>query len=267
MRHGISLPESVANPHLIGAAIDRLPARPNVVAVWANHLTLDAKALTGIRQCKARGIGVVIYAESNRPMTYAAILAGDHDATIDGLARELLKFGRIIVRLDQEPNGSFGAPWTEAEGVTPETYIAGWTYMSERIRAIAPEARMAFCITWRGLKHADDFARLYPGDACQVVGFDSYIKSARVRLPRIWTSARRTIRKTTGKPIRVFEWAIEKGVPHRPRIMRSTSEVKGIEAAMYFDIDLMHRGVPHRWSMGRIEPPSRLRREFARMSA
>ena len=253
---GLAIPESVTDQSRLGAAIDARPVKPDVVAIWAQGLRLDAKAW---REARDRGIEAIVYAQTAR-WPAELILSGFHDTEIDRLAIDLMGTD-TIVRLNQEANG----PGLRAEWNTwsPETYIAVFRYISDRIRYIAWDAQMAYCITWRGLrKGRDDFARWYPGhDACQIVGFDSYVTNPIQRPSRIWPVAIRTIRETTPtKPVWVFETGIARGIPFRGRRLREMLAVPGLAGVVVMDMDLMHHGVPHLWALN-----ERLRRLWGRL--
>ena len=242
-KRGLAVPASVDKQHLLAASI--AGRTPDMVAVWAPGLALDVSV---VRDLVALDIQPLVYAQTAR-WGATDILAGHYDAEIDAFAHKLIQFGRIIVRVNQEANG----PGLRAEWNTwPEaTYIAVWRYIERRIHAIAPDVRLAYCITWRGKDHRDDFARWYPGhDACQIVGFDSYVTNPIQRPSRIWPVAIRTIRETTpSKPIWVFEAGVSRWVPFRGRKLREMQRVEGLEGVVYMDMDLEHYGARHRWAL------------------
>jgi hypothetical protein len=248
MKLGISLPASVNNQHRLGAGIDALPFRPDAVAIWSRGFALDSHALGFLRQ---RGLWPVIFVEADG-IPADRFLDGSLDERIDALAK-FIPMGSIV-RLLQEPNSKgLGATWCEWP---PETYIAVFRYLSERIRAIRPSVRIAYCPVWRGPNNASDFKRWWPGDdAAQIVAFDTYARRPAQRIPNIWHAARGTFRRFTKAPIWVMEFGIARGVRGRGRWLRDLRYVRGIEGAIYFDIDLASIGElgdrqGHAWSMG-----------------
>ena len=246
MKLGIAIPESVTDQHLLGAAIDARPVKPDAVAVWAQGLVLD---IEGVRALRACGIQPLVYAQTAR-WSAESILSGQHDIDIDTLAMNLSVFAPdTIVRLNQEPNGpGLRADWNLW---SPETFISVFRYISTRIHAIAPDVRMAYCIAWRGKDYADDFRRWYPGNyACQVVGFDAYVTSPIQRPSRIWPAAIRTIRETTpSKPIWVMEAGVSRWVPFRGRRLREMRRVQGLAGIVLMDMRIEHYGKIHDWEL------------------
>lgn len=248
MKYGVALPESVHDQHLLGDAVDRFTqraAKPDFVPIWCRDRIWPASVIAELQQ---RDVKPMIYMTS-QGWTYQDILAGDHDGELTAFAIDAAQYGkRIVVRWDQEPNSDFGQPWADEP---PARYIATFRHVSVLIRAIAPDVRMFYCPSWRGRHHLGDFERYYPGDAAQVVGFDAYVRDPNPRpLRRRWKRPLRLLRGIApGTPIIIGEFGMLRGLKRRRRWLRSLGRVRGVETAVYFDIDLPHRGV--RWSMGK----------------
>lgn len=75
-------------------------------------------------------------------VTLATINAGNHDAWIDEQANLIARFPDMIVyvRFAQEMNGDW-FPW----GQQPTAYKAAFQRVADRVRALAPNARMVWC--------------------------------------------------------------------------------------------------------------------------
>jgi phage baseplate assembly protein W len=156
--------------------------RPDYVGMyreWGGDILTPAD----IRTLDARGIIPTISwetdEETHKP-TLAEIAAGAADAYIDAQAAIIAAYGKpVIIRPFWEMNLS----WMFGERVAPDTYVAGWRYLVERMKAKgATNALWFWCPSidydrGEGTKFETihDFFPYFPGDAyVDFVGADGY---------------------------------------------------------------------------------------------
>jgi hypothetical protein len=228
MRYGVALAECVQPDHdTLMAALDAFASRsrmPDLVPVWVRRWQLDRRILRGIRE---RGAEPTLYVESTG-FLYHEILAGKHDAALRLLA---CKADGLVVRWDQEPmSEGLKPPWFRHP-----LYLPTFGYVSELMRGEA-DVRLAYCAT----NDVDAMAEFYPGDACQIVGFDAFSRAEFGRFPpEQWRLPTDVLsRLAPGKPVWVFEAGRLVGLPRRAAWLKSIAQVEGIEVAVPWDMDV-----------------------------
>ncbi len=211
--------------------------------------------LAGMRE---RGVEPAIFAHSAdergwRTHGYEAILRGDRDEAIERWGLAAAAYGhRLVLRWDQEMNGSF--PWSERD---PAEYIRVFRRVSDRIRRVAgaSNVQLHFCPSLRQQRDSlDVMESYYPGDEwCQVVGFDGYSRSERWEpLAEQWGPMLRRLARMTDRPVLVGEFGRRVDLPDRAGWLASLADVEGVDAAVYFDMDLPFFEWPgHHWLMDR----------------
>ena len=266
MRLGVSLIEGVdpAPPATVLAALDRFTARvakPSMFPVWRSLSDPDRRHVSSelLDGLEARNVTPVIFLTSVSQDAlwpscgYEAILRGEQDEVIDGLARDLSAH-HAIVRLDHEMNATgLDAPWQRRE---PALFRQAFSHVSDRIRHIAPWVLMHWCpmATRKLLPTLIDW---FPGrPAVQLVGFDKYDSGARESLAVSWRGPLAAIRAFTSLPILVGEFGSARGPRGRGRWLRSLGEVRDVWGAIYFNLDMralepVQDGLPRDWRMGR----------------
>lgn len=209
---------------LLLRTLDERKTLPDILPVWCRKpgWPLDAELLRGIRE---RGVEPVIYATS-ASTTYDRIRSGEHDAALRELAR---KAEGCTLRWDHEPNSEgLGAPWHD-EG--PLGYVDGFRYVSTVMRSVS-DVRL-----WWVVSGADPDAMLwYPGDACQVVGFDRYSRRPDTPLPP--DQWRKDVERlaVVGKPVWVSECGRLARLTRRAKWLRSIADVEGVDAVVVMDM-------------------------------
>jgi hypothetical protein len=228
MRYGVALREFVdGTTDDALRALDAFATRarlPDLVPICVRRWQLDRRLLQGIRE---RGAEPVLYVESTG-FLYHEILAGKHDTALRLLA---CKADGLVIRWDQEPmSKGLSAPWFRHP-----LYLPTFGYVSALMRSEA-DVRLAYCTT----NDVDAMAEFYPGDACQIVGFDAFSRAEHGRFPpeqwRLPTDV--LARLAPGKPVWVFEAGRLVGLSRRAPWLRSIAEVDGIEAAIPWDMDV-----------------------------
>lgn len=220
---------------------------PNPGAAPDGQDPIDAYLHAGLAD---RGVEPMVYMTTSG-VAYEDIIAGLWDDHLESWGRQVAAIGQpLVLRLDQEPNGAWAAPWSLAD---PTLYRRMFGHVERAIRSYggARNVRMLYCPVWRGRDRADDFERYYPGDACQLVGFDSYAREDEpIPLARRWRAPLETLRRLTpDKGVVVGEYGILRGIAGRRRWLRGLREVDGIETAVYMDMDLDHLGRRHLWAL------------------
>jgi hypothetical protein len=236
---------------------------PSVLPLWS-PFDLDLPAPRGGRfpegwlldGLRRRGIEPAIFARSAGKASwpthgYEAILAGERDEALERWGQAAATDGhRLLLRWDHEMNGRM--PWSRRD---PETYKAAWRHVSHRIRAVAGagNVELYFCPTLRvngpGL---DLIEAYYPGDEwTQVVGFDGYSRTEGwLPIAEQWAPLIDRLGRMSARPIVVGEFGRRVDLPQRAAWLRSLEDVRGVAAAIYFDINLTQFERPgHHWRM------------------
>src|SRR3990172_3093968 len=210
--------------------------------------------LGGLRE---RGIEPAVFAHSaDEPRWdthgYEAILRGDRDEALEKWGRAAAEYGhRLILRWDQEMNGSF--PWSDRP---PDEYVRVFRRVSDRIRGVAGarNVELFFCPSLReGDPGLDTIESYYPGDEwCQHVSFDGYSRTeVWVPLAEQWGPLIDRYGGMTRRPILVGEFGRRIDLDARDAWLSSLRDVRGVSAAVYFDMDLPFFESPaHHWLMG-----------------
>ncbi len=210
--------------------------------------------LGGLRE---RGIEPAVFAHSADERRwdthgYEAILRGDRDRALEKWGEAAAAYGhRLILRWDQEANGSF--PWSLRP---PAEYIAVFRRVSDRIRRVAGarNVELHFCPSLReGKDGLDTIESYYPGDDwVQHVGFDGYSRTERwIPLAEQWGPLLDRYARMTRRPVLVGEFGRRIDLDQRDQWLATLADVRGVEAAIYFDMDLPFFESPaHHWLMG-----------------
>jgi hypothetical protein len=210
--------------------------------------------LSGLRE---RGIEPAVFAHSADEARwethgYEAILRGDRDRALERWGEAAAAYGhRLVLRWDQEMNGAF--PWSDRP---PAEYIAVFRRVSDRIRhqAGARNVELAFCPGLRMNKPGlDTIESYYPGDEwCGVVGFDGYSRTDQwIPLAEQWGPLIERLGRISRRPIMVAEFGRRIDLVGRAEWLATLADVRGVEAALYFDMDLpMFESPRHHWLMG-----------------
>lgn len=249
-------------------AVDRLPVRPGIVAVWSSWdngtpdgppgAAFPSRIVAGLRD---RGIRPLVNWQPAGPGSeHAAIVRGDHDAYLIAWADELAAGdGPVWVRFAWEANGDGRPAWAARSRTHPAnsapSYVAAWRHVARILRRRAPLARLVWCVD-AGRPGA--IAPLWPGRPfVDVAALDGYAWRVPLRAPAaILGPALAVVRQLTGLPV----WIAETGCTAEAspaarrawaRALRAWGERRGIAAACWFDIDMSERNPAHPdWRLG-----------------
>lgn len=253
---------------LLLPAVDRWRALtgfyPAILPLWS-PFDLDLPAPRGngfpadwlLQGLRERRIEPAIFAHSaDEPgwatHGYEAILRGERDEALERWGLQAAAYGhRLVFRWDQEMNGRF--PWSLRE---PAEYIRVFRHVSQRIRHVAGARNVEFffCPSLRGQDSGLDIIEsYYPGDEwCQHVGFDGFSRTEQwTPLAEQWGPTVRRLERMTERPIVVGEFGRRVDLPQRDEWLASLGDVRGVSAAIYFDMNLTFFDWPgHHWLMG-----------------
>jgi hypothetical protein len=165
------------------------------------------------------GIEPVLYVETRQPVINVDLLMGFAADIGDG----------TVVRLNQEPDGSWGAPW---QSWMPSTYTAHWNACRGILRSEAG-IRVFWCPTMPNRAVRGGW---WPGEA-DIVGFDRYAWDAEDEYPaQQWDNSVRVLQRLSpGTPIWVGEHGTKAGIPRRAERLREVPRVDGVEAVILMD--------------------------------
>ncbi len=211
--------------------------------------------LQGLRE---RGVEPAVFAHSAdearwKTHGYEAILRGERDEALEAWGVAAAAYGhRLILRWDQEMNGKF--PWSDRP---PREYVAAFRHVSDRIRRVAGarNVELHFCPGLRGGRPGlDTIESYYPGDEwCQHAGFDGYSRTEEwIPLAEQWGPIIDRLGTISRRPILVGEFGRRIDLADRDGWLATLSDVRGVEAAVYFDMNLPFFEAPsNHWLMDR----------------
>lgn len=202
---------------------------PSHVALW-RRLAWGPPDAALLDRIAALGSRVVVFMESSwqRDDTHERLLRGEFDAAL-----EAYRGLDVIIRFNQEMNGR-KFPWTG----DPVAYVNDFRYVAE-----ATGAHMFWCPMLHSAANMRTAPAYYPGDAWTTyVGFDRYVRTKHpaTRLDRAWAKALVLLDSLAPrKRVLVGEFGIEDPHPaDRAAWLATLARVRGVEAALYFDLDL-----------------------------
>ena len=211
--------------------------------------------LQGLRE---RGVEPAVFAHSAdearwKTHGYEAILRGERDEALEAWGVAAAAYGhRLILRWDQEMNGKF--PWSDRP---PREYVAAFRHVSDRIRRVAGarNVELHFCPGLRGGRPGlDTIESYYPGDEwCQHAGFDGYSRTEEwMPLAEQWGPIIDRLGTISRRPILVGEFGRRIDLADRDGWLATLADVRGVEAAVYFDMNLPFFEAPsNHWLMDR----------------
>lgn len=220
MRYGVALA-----PFVDGStddalrALDAFAARsrmPDLVPVWTREWRADARLFRGIRE---RGAEPVAYVETQTPTI-----------PVDTVLRFADEVGHngTVVRLNQEMDGDWGAPWQSWE---PSVYALHWATCRF---LLGPNFRLWWCPSIP--RRAFD-GGWWPGQA-DIVGCDRYAWEADDAFPpeQFAGPIRQLDRIAPGVVKWVGEHGSKAGIPRRAERLRSLEDVDGAEVVVVMNL-------------------------------
>lgn len=221
----------------------------SIVATWSRF---SGRHIPDFNQF--RGVSPLIYMETQtwgQPDTYKRILAGEFDEYLSNWANAAAQYRKpIIASLDQEVNSTF-FPWGKPG--QREDFVEVFTYVGTRLRAIAPNIQMMYRPILRRREFMPLIKKYYPGDACQVVGWDAYSKSVvPVPLNKQWKGISAEFNRIApGKPQVVGEFGRFRHLGEKEKWLATLKDVTGVFAVIYFDVRVLipELNLDHDWRM------------------